>query len=446
MFSNTDELKNHLGFLDQSFSFEGILPDIKLASEEIRRLIGNDLYYLAIYYKQKQSSLYVSDFTMKLNELLYKIQAPIAYLAYIGYAPQNDLRHTNNGRELIAEEHHKDAKDWQIANNNEALRLKYYRTLKELFNFLFENIVAFEDVTDVQFSPIQGTNYKAVYNGRIIYFTAKESSGVEASFIDHFKSRRLSLYSRSQSYGTYNASDGTIAIPSPINDAYPMTRYFPQDQYVLDQYNIFYITGELTEGLSPFNDTDNCWLCSNNTGLLWEFSESQIFKKLSARIIRSVDEFEREHHIDRNTYLFSMLEPMMASIERIHIVPMIGHQRYNDLLQMLSTGELTEEYESLYDMIRPCIVMKTMALAVKRLSTTLLPDGILKQSKGSSSSSIISATDTARQNLSTHYDNEGDRELEALSYFIKKISSPDQPVSVVDLSKRNSPSNLFFRP
>ena len=129
--NGSTELKILLGFLDVDIKFANIKSDILSATKEVKALVGKEVF-------DKAFDAYNSEDTTQ-EELLYYMRFPIAINAYRMYAPNADLAHTPNGRKMRTDEQEKNAFEWMIDRDNEALERKYYRALDDLLHYLEES-------------------------------------------------------------------------------------------------------------------------------------------------------------------------------------------------------------------------------------------------------------------------------------------------------------------
>ncbi|UOB16578.1 DUF6712 family protein [Abyssalbus ytuae] len=130
------ELKATLGFLDGDFSYQNIEPDIKINTPYLVDLIGKDIYEkIQDYYENEPNIIDVTDKQNHIDALKY-MQIYTASMAYIDYAPNNDLQHTNAGRTFKSEENDKIPWDWQVNADNSAIKKRAYKALDLLFILL----------------------------------------------------------------------------------------------------------------------------------------------------------------------------------------------------------------------------------------------------------------------------------------------------------------------
>ena len=126
--NGSTELKSLLGFIDADIKFDKIKPDVITATNELVDLVGPEMYTLA---RAAYIANPVSDAT-----LVYHMRYPIAIMAYSLLAPSNDIAHTANGRKMRQDENQKQAFEWMIDRDNQALQKRYYRAVDDLLKYL----------------------------------------------------------------------------------------------------------------------------------------------------------------------------------------------------------------------------------------------------------------------------------------------------------------------
>lgn len=149
--NGSTELKNLLGFLDVDIKYANIKSDILTATKEVRLLVGKEVFDRAYgaYQNDEEGD----------SDLIYYLRFPIAINAYRMYAPNADLAHTPNGRKMRVDQHEKNAFEWMIDRDNEALERKYYRALDDLLHFLEENEIK-EWIESEEYKKIQQSIFK----------------------------------------------------------------------------------------------------------------------------------------------------------------------------------------------------------------------------------------------------------------------------------------------
>lgn len=123
-----NEIAELLGFTDKDIKYSKMKQEISTATRDIIKIIGKEAF-------DKAYNLYKEGSDALVIEL---IQYPIAIDAYRKYAPNNDVSHTNNGRRMRFDDHEKQAFEWLIERDNQAMERKYYRSVDTLISHLYE--------------------------------------------------------------------------------------------------------------------------------------------------------------------------------------------------------------------------------------------------------------------------------------------------------------------
>lgn len=135
---SSDEIKEHIGYVDADLSFKNMLQDIITASNEMKKLLGNEVYdhIYTIYEENKENGVITYDFDDSDLNILRAVRYPIIVRSYYLFAPSNDLAHTSDGRSARVGENNKQAWEWQIEKDNKAQEKRYYRALDDLIQML----------------------------------------------------------------------------------------------------------------------------------------------------------------------------------------------------------------------------------------------------------------------------------------------------------------------
>lgn len=125
------EISELLGYMDADMKYDRLKPDVRTATNELIRLIGQPMYDAIL-------AAYQSD-SPELSDLVYAARYPIAVRAYALFAPSNDLAHTNNGRKMRKDDKEVAPFEHMIVRDNEAQERRYYRALDDLLTALEAN-------------------------------------------------------------------------------------------------------------------------------------------------------------------------------------------------------------------------------------------------------------------------------------------------------------------
>ncbi|WP_026730211.1 DUF6712 family protein [Flavobacterium denitrificans] len=124
------ELKQLLGFINADLKIDNMMADIRTATKEVIKLIGKEVYDLAVEAYEETAS------SEENKEFVDAVRYPIAVNAYRLIAPSNDLAHTNNGRKMKQDDSEKLPFEWMLDRDNKSLERRYYRGLDDLIDFL----------------------------------------------------------------------------------------------------------------------------------------------------------------------------------------------------------------------------------------------------------------------------------------------------------------------
>lgn len=131
--TGSSELKSLLGFIDVDVSYKNMKMDLNQATKEVRELVGKQVIDKAYDLCLKE------ELSEAEEEYLQTVRLPIAIRGYALYVPNSDISHTNNGRRMRFDDTEKQAFEWLLDRDNEALERKYYRALDNLIDYLEEN-------------------------------------------------------------------------------------------------------------------------------------------------------------------------------------------------------------------------------------------------------------------------------------------------------------------
>lgn len=159
--NGAEELKAIIGFIQASIDFDNMQTYIKFAENDIKKIIGASVYNLAEQHylsnnfgaadsEGSSSGSGLNRGNELLNTLVEKIQIPIAFYAYISYAPSNDLTHSDKGRQILVSENEKPAFEWMVQRDEENILSMAYKATDDLLDFLMEEMEYFPEWTGSQ--------------------------------------------------------------------------------------------------------------------------------------------------------------------------------------------------------------------------------------------------------------------------------------------------------
>jgi tetratricopeptide (TPR) repeat protein len=162
--NGSDELRTLTGSYYKSNEFDKIEVKIVLATEDLVKLTGEDIYlvaenhYKSSYYQnpgavQPDAETEDSGSTgtglpppnyLLLDQLVQHMQLPIAFLATLWHYQGNDISHEDTGRKMkIDDTSEKMAWEWMYDRDDAAAIRNYQKTFDRLIRFLEKNIDSF---------------------------------------------------------------------------------------------------------------------------------------------------------------------------------------------------------------------------------------------------------------------------------------------------------------
>ncbi|WP_433895199.1 DUF6712 family protein [Sphingobacterium mizutaii] len=135
---------------------------------------------------------------------------------------------------------------------------------------------------------------------------------------------------------------------------------------------------------------------------LWKDSAQ---KKASKRLfVNNTEVFGNYYPIDNSARFYYLALPLLQEIQSLELRPALGED-YKVLLEGYQAGDLNEYQQELLELTQRAQVYATIALAVRRLNTQVLPIGLVK--KLESESQTVNASRPATR--------------EEISYFSKRM-------------------------
>jgi len=134
------EFKEALGFTDADIPLRKIKPDLRNAAQDLTDLIGAPTYHSLI----DNTLLNIEGATgattpyqdVDLTELF---RYALSTMAYVMFAPANDLGHTPNGRRMRSSDDEKTPFEWMMARDDDNLQRRSFKAVDSLLSYLDEN-------------------------------------------------------------------------------------------------------------------------------------------------------------------------------------------------------------------------------------------------------------------------------------------------------------------
>jgi hypothetical protein len=161
-----------------------------------------------------------------------------------------------------------------------------------------------------------------------------------------------------------------------------------------------------------------------NEDKIEEWKGSDVQKAARRLFIPTTKIFESVFPIDNSRRFFIKIIPFMEEIERKHIRPILGVERYEDIKAALKAGSY-EDTDGFLSLIRVPVAYLTLSTAIRRLSITLLPNGIFQdyESERMTQKAKQPASINVRREVLKALEADGMFELENLQKEIAKLDT-----------------------
>lgn len=184
-----------------------------------------------------------------------------------------------------------------------------------------------------------------------------------------------------------------------------------------------------------------------NADSLPEWAGSDAQKKTLALFIHTAEQFDDIYPIDSSPVFFLRLAPLMREIERKHIKPIIGAEKFTALKTAIQSGEeLSEADQELYEYICDPIPLMTMSMAVKRFSLQVMPEGVVQSfiSERQTAKASIPGTLDFVQEISKSLMADGLYILNELKKYWNSINVDESEQDITDLLPGSDETDKFI--
>lgn len=178
-----------------------------------------------------------------------------------------------------------------------------------------------------------------------------------------------------------------------------------------------------------------------------EWKDSEAKKNTLNLFISTAAHFNRLFAIDDSPVFFLRLAPIMREVERKHIKPILGTEKFNELKDLIQSGEAIEaEDQELIDYICDPIPLITMSMAVKRFAITVLPEGVVQNffSERQTAKANIPATLDLVNNVSKSLLKDGMLVLDELKKFWSAQNADETDESIEEFVPGGNVSDKWF--
>ena len=207
-----------------------------------------------------------------------------------------------------------------------------------------------------------------------------------------------------------------------------------------DNENLISLEHEAIDVLLEFLDEN-----IDNALIPWGTSEA--FKAIRLTFFPSVAEFEKVFIIGGSRLTFISLVPFIHRIQENDIKASISEARYIEITEQYLDNDLTAGNKIILDKIRTPLALMALSVAVKRLSSEVLPAGIFANIVSNVVKGKNPASKIDRNELSMSLEKDGMRELVKLQEYCRKLDTviSGEEFITVDPADRIDPERLFVR-
>ena len=156
------------------------------------------------------------------------------------------------------------------------------------------------------------------------------------------------------------------------------------------------------------------------------WTSSKKYQQLQMLLIRDKDTFD-EYFVIGSHRLFLTLIPMMREVQDAYILPIIGLDRMNALLE--GSSDLPPY---LIHMVQRPLALLAMKRAVERLPVEVLPDGIVQVQQVGMVRDRMKAEQQARNSVAQNLGKDADEFLNMLSNAIQKMEADAKVIDEPD--------------
>jgi hypothetical protein len=427
------EMKSHLGFIYLSNKFDNIISFVELAELSIRNYIGPEILIIAqAHYDSDDYNVteQTDPALIMLDNLVKKIQKPVAFEAYRNFAPSNDLTHSDKGRQMVSTETEKSPFEWMIERDNQNQIKMTNQFIDLLFVFLQDNSRPFRMwITETDYTS--GLFLK--YEGKYYYIVSDHTSG---TFADDLEDGKLK-----ECYTTHKIPDEWVTATEYLVDA-----------LVLQDNKIYKCLEAHTADVFAYDLGDELWILLDlydASAILFEWTSSSAYTICNSLLVKNVREFNFIFDIGQSARLYFAMCPIMRQIQNDVIKPCFLEAKYSEILSQIQTNTLSAENASLVSLVQPALVYLTLGDALIRLAVEILPDAILQIfTSGFNLVNKATANKTDRIEVSQKLKEIGNDRLKNLQLELAKIAAENlgETYEVPDPTDRYDIEQKYFRP
>lgn len=183
-----------------------------------------------------------------------------------------------------------------------------------------------------------------------------------------------------------------------------------------DNENLHRLSSHANEALLEFLEQYIDWPTLEEPLLAWRRSDQ--FKASRSIFITSARQFDKIIPIGASRLTFLSLVPFIERVQASEIKSCFTPERFEALLAEHLSGQLSAESLTTLEMVRPPLALLSMSMAIKRISSQLLPDGVFRFPMENVIKSNKPAGKGDRNEVAISLEKDGMRELSKLQRFL----------------------------
>lgn len=184
-----------------------------------------------------------------------------------------------------------------------------------------------------------------------------------------------------------------------------------------------------------------------NTASIEEWANSDARKKALSLFINTAEQFDEIFPIDSSPVFYLRLVPIMRRLEKKHIKPIIGSDKYTALKDLIASGgDITAPDQDLIDYICDALPWLTMSKAMKQLSITVIPEGVVQSffSERQTSKANIPATLDLVNGVSKSLWNDGLSMLDDVKKYWSSLNVDETDEDITDMLPSMDTTDKFI--
>ncbi len=182
----------------------------------------------------------------------------------------------------------------------------------------------------------------------------------------------------------------------------------------------------------------------SNIDVITEWRDSEQRKEINSLFVKDAETFNDVFPIDNSRRFFLKTLPFNRKVEKDRILPLLGKDRFAILKgKIKESADLDGEEKELISLIQDTVPWYVMAMAVKRLSLSVLPEGVVQKffSERQTSKATTPATIDLINEAEETFLSDAERCSNRIADFVRRLKGDLEEIQV---GPSNNSSNKFF--